>query len=219
MMCSIFRRLALVAVCALLGLQLSAASDEGASANLYIKAKLNEQWFLISRSNLATRNYHDEIFIGYTGAGLGYQWTPSLSFRVCYRRFWLKLGDDFEAENRPFVESYHRAEYEGFQISNRTRAEFRFYEYDKADDVRLRHEIVVEAPWTWSRFELKPYAEEELFWNVDNHEVEANWLGLGFSWKPRPDVKMKLGYRWVRQRIGDNWSNRNVIVTGLNFYF
>ena len=32
-------------------------------------------------------------------------------------------------------------------------------------------------------------------------------------------VKLKIGYRWVRQRIGENWINRNVIVTGVNVFF
>lgn len=32
-------------------------------------------------------------------------------------------------------------------------------------------------------------------------------------------VKLKLGYRWGHQRIGDDWRNRNVIVTGVNIFF
>ena len=32
-------------------------------------------------------------------------------------------------------------------------------------------------------------------------------------------VKLKLGYRWNRFRAGDDWANRNVLVTGVNVFF
>ncbi len=103
-------------------------------------------------------------------------------------------------------------------MTNRSRFEFRFFDY-REDDVRFRNEIVVEAPWEFTPLKLKPYVEEEFFYSFNEDWIEANWIGAGLSWRPMPGVKLKLGYRWVHQRIGDGWLNRNVIVTGVNVFF
>ena len=50
-----------------------AEDDWGSSYNLLVKKAINEEWFLLSRSNLATRRDNEQLFLGYTGASLGYQ--------------------------------------------------------------------------------------------------------------------------------------------------
>jgi len=194
------------------------ASDAGASYNLLLKHKLTEEWFLISRSNLASRQHYDDNFFGYTGLGLGYNLNENWSLRVGYRHAWIRPGDGWLEENRPYVETYYMGDWEGFRVTNRSRFEFRFFDY-REDDVRFRNEIVVEAPWEFTPLKLKPYVEEEFFYSFNEDWIEANWIGAGLSWRPMPGVKLKLGYRWVHQRIGENWMNRNVIVTGVNVFF
>jgi hypothetical protein len=197
---------------------LHGASDGGMSHNLLLKHSLNDDWFLISRSNLASRRHYDDNFFGYTGIGLGYNMNQSWSLRVGYRHAWIRPGDKWLEENRPYVEAYYAKSFDGFRLSNRSRVEFRFFDH-RDDDIRFRNEIVVEAPWEFTSLKLKPYVEEEFFYDCDANRIEANWLGGGLSWRPMKGVKLKLGYRWVRQRIGENWSNRNVIVTGVIFFF
>jgi hypothetical protein len=195
-----------------------AVTDEGASHNLILKYSLSEKWFLISRSNMATRNNNEDRFISYTGLGVGYQLNKQWSLRAGYRHFWFRPGDTWLEENRPYFEGYFADYWSGFRVTNRSRAEVRLFDY-KDDDVRFRNEITIEAPWKLTALELQPYLEEEFFYGFDQSEFEANWLGGGFSWKPLDGVKLKLGYRWVYQRVGENWLNRNVIVTGVNLYF
>ena len=131
---------------------------------------------------------------------------------------WIRPGEEWLEESRPYVEGYYANKWKGFRITNRSRLEFRFFDH-RDDDIRFRNEIVVEAPWEWTPLKLKPYVEEEFFYGFDQSQIEANWLGGGLSWRPMKGVKLKLGYRWVRQRIGENWINRNVIVTGVNLFF
>lgn len=197
---------------------LKAASDAGASYNLLLKHSINEDWFIISRSNMASRFDYEDNFFGYTGIGLGYNLNDQWSVRAGYRHAWIRPGDDWLEENRPYVEAYYAKKINGFRVTNRSRVEFRFFDY-REDDVRLRNEIVIEAPWEFTSLKLKPYVEEEVFYGFNGSHVEANWLGGGLSWRPMKGVKLKLGYRWVRQRIGDRWINRNVIVTGVNWFF
>ena len=43
-----------------------AGDDWGSSYNLLLKKAINEEWFLLSRSNLATRRDNEQLFLGYT---------------------------------------------------------------------------------------------------------------------------------------------------------
>jgi hypothetical protein len=67
--------------------------------------------------------------------------------------------------------------------------------------------------------ELRLYAEEEFFYGLNDGRFEANWLGAGLAWRPADGVKLKLGYRWNRFRVGDEWRDRDVLVTGINLFF
>jgi hypothetical protein len=192
--------------------------DSGASHNLLLKLDLDDRWFLISRSNLASRNDFRDQFLGYTGASLGYQLTPALSLRVGYRRAWLRLGEDWQPEDRAMIEGYYAVSPGGVRITNRARVELRWFDW-RDDDIRLRNEITLEAPWLLTPMGLRPYLEEEVFYSTNAGRFEANWLGGGLTWSPRKGVKLKLGYRWNRFRAGDDWANRNVVVTGLNIFF
>lgn len=195
------------------------AADEGMSHNLLIKYALTEKWFLISRSNTASRDHYDDYFFGYTGLGVGYNLNENWSVRAGYRHAWIRPRDEWLEEDRPYLEGYFTQRWSGFRVTNRSRFEFRYYDFERDDDVRFRNEIVVEAPWEFTPLKLKAYVEEEVFFGFNQEHIEANWLGGGFAWRPIKGVKLKLGYRWVHQRIGDDWINRNVIVTGVNLFF
>lgn len=202
----------------LLALPALADQDAGGSYNLLLKAHLTDDWFLISRSNLASRNNFGDSFLAYTGAGIGLQLTPAFSLRAGYRRAWFRFTDDWQPEDRGYVEAYTADRINGFRLSNRLRAEFRYFDW-RDDDVRLRNEIAIEAPWALTSLQLKPYLEEEIFYSTRADRFEANWLGAGLAWRPAKGVKLKLGYRWNRFRAGDDWRNRNVLVTGFNLFF
>lgn len=209
-----------VSIAALLSMAqpLRAAQDAGGSYNLLLKASLNDDWFLISRSNLASRNNFGDAFLTYAGLGIGYQLTPSLSLRLGYRRAWFRFTDDWQPENRGYLEGYFAERIGGFRVTNRARVEVRSFDW-RSDDVRLRNEITLEAPWELTPLRLTPYLEEEVFYSTRNQWIEANWLGGGLAWRPAKGVKLKLGYRWNRFRAGDDWANRNVLVTGINVFF
>jgi opacity protein-like surface antigen len=195
-----------------------AQQDAGGSYNLLLKANLSDDWFLISRSNVASRNNFGDAFLAYTGAGLGYQLTRTFSTRIGYRRAWFRFAEDWQPENRGYLEGYFADSFNGFRVTNRARAEFRYFDW-RDDDIRLRNEITIEAPWPLTPLKLKPYLEEEVFYSTNAGRFEANWLGGGLAWRPAKGVKLKLGYRWNRFRAGDDWANRNVLVTGVNIFF
>ena len=195
-----------------------AGQDAGGSYNLLVKASISDRWFVISRSNMASRNNFGDNFLAYTGGGLGYQLDPRLSLRAGYRRAWFRFSDRWQPEDRAYLEAYFADHLNGFRVTNRARVELRFFDW-RDDDVRLRNELTLESPWVLTPMKLSPYAEEEVFYSLNDGRFEANWLGAGLAWRPADGVKLKLGYRWNRYRAGDDWANRNVLVTGVNLFF
>lgn len=194
-----------------------AASDSGASLNLLLKAKLTDDWFLLSRSNIASRDRYKDWFFGYTGVSLGYQLDDRWSVRLGYRQAWIEL-DEWQVEQRPFAEAYFAKQIGDMRFSNRTRLEFRYFDY-RDDELRLRNEITLQTPWKLTSLELQPYLEEEIFIGDNINQVETNWLTGGLAWRPQKGLKLKAGYRWNRFRVGDDWRDRDVLVLGLNLYF
>ena len=209
---------------AMLLLALSTASgvraerDSGASHNLLLKAPIAGDWFVISRSNLASRNDFDDRFLGFTGAGLGYQLTPAWSARAGYRHVWFRPQDRWLEEDRLYAELYFADRVGPGRLSSRSRLEFREFDY-RDDDVRFRNEFVFEAAGSIAGTGLRPYIEEEFFYSTNNDRFEANWLGAGLAWRPADGVKLKIGYRWNRFRAGEKWRDRDVLVTGINVLF
>ena len=193
-------------------------SDWGSSHNLLVKASLSEDWFLISRSNLASKDHFESYFLGYTGIGLGYQHSNNWSLRTGYRQAWFKIAEEWKPEYRPYIESYYADFYEGFRWTSRTRFEFRFFDH-KDEYTRLRQEFTLTAPWKFTPLKLQPYIEEEVFYNFEKEWVEANWLGGGLSFRPWNGAKFKLGYRLNKYRIGGDFRTRHTIVSGLNLFF
>lgn len=195
-----------------------AERDAGASHNLLIKAPISGDWFVISRSNLASRDNFDDRFLGFTGAGLGYQMTPEWSLRAGYRRVWFRPGDEWLDEDRIYAEAFFADRYNILRFTSRSRLEWRFFGY-RENDVRFRNEFVAESNEPIPGTPLRPYLEEEFFYSTNDKRFEANWLGAGLAWRPVDGVKLKVGYRWNRFRVGDEWRDRDVLVTGINLFF
>jgi opacity protein-like surface antigen len=202
----------------LLARPVTAERDLGASHNLLVKAPISEDWFVISRSNLAYRNDFDDRFLGFMGGGIGLQWSDQWSFRAGYRHVWFKPQTDWLEEDRLYVEAFYANRFDHVRFTSRSRFEFRYFDY-RENDVRFRNEFVVEANMPVLGTALRPYVEEEFFYSTEDDRIEANWLGAGFAWWPADGIKLKVGYRWNRFRAGDEWRDRDTLVTGINLFF
>lgn len=208
-----------LAVCLILpATDLRAERDAGSSHNLLLKAQMNDDWFFISRSNLATRDDFGQLFLGFTGGGLGYQLTDDWSIRFGYRHVWFRPQSDWLEEDRLFLEAYYANSFEDLRLTSRSRFEYRLFDY-REDYLRFRNEFVLESTTPFGDTGFHPYLEEEFFYNTRDNEFEANWLGAGLAWRPRDGLKLKLGYRWNYFRVGDEWRSRDVLVTGINLFF
>ena len=146
--------------------------DSGLSWNLLLKSKIDDDWFVLSRSNIASRNDNSDYFFGYTGASLGYQLDKIWSLRLGYRYAAIKTQNDWLNEDRPFLEAYATTRLNDYKLTSRSRLEWRIFDY-RDNDIRLRQELTLEAPIKFTELELQPYLEEEIFYSNNDQRMEA----------------------------------------------
>jgi len=193
--------------------------DWGFAHNNYVIASLNEKWSVLHRSQFALRDDMSDLFFGFADIGVGYKFLPGWRLDGVYRRAWIQPGEKWLIEDRPLINLTWFGKIQDTRISNRSRVEFREYRWDKTDDIRYRNETRLDLPCEILPGGIKPYFEEEFFWGRESGKFEMNWLTGGLYCKPRPSMKIKVGYRWIYILAGNEWENRNQLVTGLNFYF
>ncbi len=184
-----------------------------------LKADLDAQWTLHSQTKLALSDNFSEFLGGYTGLGLGYKLSANWSARAGYRHVWADSGEEWLQERRPYAEAAYGISIEGFKLKNRGRVEYRSFDFDKDDTARYRNKLSVEAPWKWTALELQPFIEEEVFVSIENERVDTNRLGAGVAWRPMDGLKLKLGYRWIYLRAGDEFVSRNALTTALSYSY
>ena len=197
----------------------SAEGDWGYAHIFYIKKSISEKWSAITGSQLTWRDDMSDLYFIYADAGLGYKLHPNWSAEAIYRQGWWKFSDEWEVERRPLVNLKWSDTWKDIRLQNQARMEFRFYDWDRKDDLRFRNRTRVEFPWEILPGGIKPYAEEEFFIGKNSEELEMNWLMAGLYAKPTKTIKLKAGYRWIRIRVGSKWENRNQLVTGLAWIF
>ena len=194
------------------------AADTGSSHNLFIKSAIAERWFATSRSNIATRDGFSDLFFGFADLSLGYRLSKTWSVQAGYRHARLQLGSGWRDEYRPLVNLAWRRAADGWAVSNRHRLEFRFFEGVTADDrVRYRNETRIAVPYKYAAWGLRPYVEEEFFYEFTDAGFNLNGVSVGVSKKLSKKLSFKLGYRWQAQKFGDDWDYRHILVTGLSW--
>jgi hypothetical protein len=197
----------------------AAEGDWGAAHIFYVKKALAGNWSAITGAQLTWRDDMSDFYFIYADAGLAYKFHPNWIVEAVYRQGWWEISDQWEVENRPLFNLKWIDTFDGIRIENQARLELRFYDWDKDDDLRFRNRTRMEFPWEVIPVGIKPYLEEELFIGKNSGELEMNWLMAGLYYKPTKQLKLKAGYRWIAIRAGNQWENRNQLVTGLALIF
>ena len=69
-------------------------------------------------------------------------------------------------------------------------------------------------PERYALGKLRPFVEEEFFYEFNGSGFNVNWLTAGVRYPLRKGLSFKLGYRWLAQKFGNNWDHRHVLVSG-----
>ena len=213
-------RAAVMAIALLPILSSAEEGDWGFAEVNFIKASLNDDFSVLSRSQFTWRDDFNDFYFWFADAGLAYSINPSWRIELAYRHAYWRFGD-WVQERRPFVGANWSGTYNGIRLSNLARLEYRDFQWDRDDDFRFRNGTRAEFPWEILPGGIKPFLEEEFFYGNNRESIEMNWVTGGVYCKPAKGVKLKAGYRWIAIRVGaeGKWENRNQLVTGVALFF
>lgn len=194
--------------------------DTGTSNNFLLKKDLGDDWYLASRNLVASREGINDVFFGYLDLNVGHHLANGWSAEVGYRQARLRIGDSWRDESRPSALISFKTRLAGWSVANRHRLEYRRFEGDTTNDRwRYRNETRLIAPIEFSPLHLRPFLEEEFFYELDSSGFNGNWLTAGVRHRFGNGTIGKLGYRWQAQKFGEEWQHRHVLVTGLLVFF
>jgi hypothetical protein len=187
-----------------------------ASVNeLVLGHKLNDEWSLFSRSRIQFTEDFNTFSLWFADAGLAYKLHQHIKIGAAYRYLEYRVKNQWESENRPMIELTFFGKPNNISLANRSRFEFRFYDFDRAYDFRYRNRTRADFPWGIAG--IKPYLEDELFWGRNQGKFNQNWLTGGIYFKPADLTKIRAAYRWaaVRSSGTNKWRSGNQLYLAL----
>ena len=129
-----------------------------------------------------------------------------------------KEGDDWDRETRPLFNVTVKSTVCGWEMSNRSRIEYRDFEED--DDVwRYRHKIALKTPFTLTALEIQPYVAEEIFVQFDDEDLNGNRVYGGLYIPLHEKIRLELYYAWHLSEEAHSWHDTNLLASYIRFAF
>ena len=126
--------------------------------------------------------------------------------------------DKWRQENRPHLNITVKGKLYDFDVSDRSRFEYRDRE-NKKDFWRYRNKVTVKLPLELTALKLQPYLADEVFINFNEDDFNRNRLYSGLSLNLSKNIKAEVYYLWQSSRSGGDWKDLNVLGTQLKFSF
>lgn len=148
----------------------------------------------------------------------GVKLAPWIEVGVNYRYLEEKKKGEWMTENRPAAFGTLIQKLAGFDISDRNQIEYRSRE-DTDDTWRYRNKLRVIAPLKITQFAIQPYADEEIYVDIDEKEFQQNRAAVGLTSKPLKNLKADVYYmKKMDWKTGD-WLETNILGLSLKLCF
>jgi len=183
-------------------------------------AEVNKDWEFELEAELkygddASQLYCQNVDFGFVYTGLA-EWVD-LSFM--YKREYETDGEGrWRPENRPHLDVTFKSPLFGFDVSDRSRFEYR--DLDAEEDVwRYRNMIKVKLPMEFTKFKLRPYVAEEPFIDFNKGEYNKNRFYLGLYYELSDKIGGALFYLWEARKSGGSWEDFHIFGTKRNILY
>jgi hypothetical protein len=182
---------------------------------------INEDWKCTFEQEFKFGDYAGELFYSHSDLGFVYQSLADwIDLGFNYRQVFARKGsaDDWKQENRPHLNFTLKGKLFDLNVSNRSRFEYRDIE-TRDDHWRYRNKFTVKLPFELTDFKLKPYVADEIFFPLNDDNINQNRVYAGFSFDVLENMKGEVFYVWVTGRTDDGWIDVNALGTRLKFSF
>ncbi len=183
-----------------------------------LKARVREDWWVSIKSETWLREDASDLYLANVSAGP--VWAPSryweTGFFYRYEFTENAAGDDIQ-ENRYYPELTLKLPWKRFVLSTRGRMEYR--DRSTKDSWRYRHQFKLAAAFHPFKHKVTPFVSDEIFADTISDRVNQNRFLAGFSTPVFCHTEIRLFYLLKSDKQGADWSEAQVVGTGLDFVF
>lgn len=122
-----------------------------------------------------------------------------------------RLGG-YQSEYRLELEPTFRQRFGPLGLTQRGRAEARFFPNETRARFRAQLRATWHGPWAAS-----PFVSEEAFFEPTAGGFNQNRLQTGLSWPVRPDARLDVGYLWRPRLTAEGWTHDHALMFTLFF--
>lgn len=182
-----------------------------------IEAQFAEKYKIKFEEELRFGDNGGTLYYNHADIGLDYLVNNNIIFGVNYRQILKKIKTHWRPAYRPYLNGTLKLDLCGFILRDRNRFEFTLDH--NADTLwTYRNKISLDFPLKWTRFNIAPYAAEELFYNFEKNQLTRNRVYMGLKMDFLKNLKGEI-YYMVQSSKGKKWVNYNVLGTSLKVAF
>lgn len=162
----------------------------------------------------------EEFYYQHYDLGFVYETGKHWNFGIGYRQIFEKKSGKFKEENAPYGTATFSWEAAGFKFDDRSRLEYRHFDY-QTDLWRYRNKITMRLPWKFSKWEIQPYAGDEIFLGLNGINLNQNRFSIGLGFKIIRNIKGEVYYMLQSSKSSGTcvWKDANVLGTKFKFAF
>ena len=159
--------------------------------------------------------YYEHSDFGLVYSGLAEWIDLGFNCRLIYQK---NNEDRYEYENRPHFNVIFKGKLCGWDVSDRSRIEYRDMQTGE-DKWRYRNKIAVKFPVELTDLKLQPYVANDAFISFDPDDFTMNWFYTGFTFKLTKGIKADIYHMWQAKKTSSEWEDVYVIGTKLIISF
>ncbi len=159
-----------------------------------------------------------KLYYEHTEPAVVYELQKWLSLDLGYRSVLDNGSGKWVYESMPFGILTPKWSWNGFDIWDKNRLEYRIFE-DKRDMWRYRQLIGVKLPCILPIFNVRPFVSNEFLITMTEQGYNENRLSGGVALELLKNLKGEIYYMWRADKKASCWTDRNILGTKLKFSF
>jgi hypothetical protein len=175
-----------------------------------VQVNLSESWRAGLEQQFRLGGNMGEFYFRYTDFGVTWRATPWFVLGCDYAQIYEKREDDWKEENRPHINGTLKWSCREFGFEDRHGIERRIRE-GRENIWMYRNKLSSLIPLKWTRWEIRPYLADEIFFILDESELFRNRLTSGFKGQIVRYLRIDIYYLWQSSEKGENWIDYHVV--------
>lgn len=184
------------------------------------EVKLNKFSKLVFEQEFRWADNASEFYYQHYDQGYVYFFNQYFNFGGGLRYIKEKKVDKFRDETEPYFMAFGYWNPAGFNLSDRIRIEYRYYDY-QVSSWRFRNKLDIKFPWKFTKFQIQPMVSDEIFFRFNGIDLNENRLYAGFAFILTKNLKGEFCYlfRTTKNPGICTWKDTNVLSAKLKLAF